>query len=139
MALAQLDTSLLQFDAVVVEQNYGIDRTDTDEKRGMEQQMMMHMLVEQQLLLAIKKRPVEASEVELLRHLKAVESEKRTAAEWLVRAKIEIIQLETEAKITSERCCVHARATTANESLLVGLCILPNTVLNVCCVECVMC
>jgi len=131
MALAQLDTSLLQFDAVVVEQNDGIDRTDTDEKREMEQQMMMHMLVEQQLLLAIKKRPVEASEVELLRQLKAVESEQRTAAEWLVRAKIEIIQLETEAKITSERCCVHARATTANESLLVGLCILPNTVLNV--------
>lgn len=57
-------------------------------------------------------RMVEASEIELLRQLKAVESEQHTAAERLERAKIEIIQLKTQAEITSERRRAQARAHT---------------------------
>ena len=59
MSLAQLDAALLKFDAAMVEQNDGIDRTESDEKRGMEPQMMMQMLLEHQQLLAMEKKQQE--------------------------------------------------------------------------------
>ncbi|MFN9897206.1 MAG: hypothetical protein ACK55Z_00120, partial [bacterium] len=54
-----LDAALLKFDAAMVEQNDGIDRTESDEKREMEPQMMMQMLLEHQQLLAMEKKQQE--------------------------------------------------------------------------------